>query len=127
MTGMHCQKTRYIVMVTLDRSRLVEERHSDLVAALLKAIAQYTGGQTAAAVAYEEDLTECPGMRFTFSDRSSRDLFWRRVSQCLDSVTLDALLISPLGIADGPGAEDAFLRDSELPPMPIGLGLRVGA
>ena len=100
MAKANCCEKRFAVTVTLERSRLVEERHSDLVAALVKAIAHYTGGHSAAAAAYEEDLSTDLGMRFVFSDRSSRDLFWRRMSQYCDQVTLDALTISPIGTLD---------------------------
>jgi hypothetical protein len=107
-----CYEKRFAVMVTLERSKLVEERHSDLVAALVKAIARYTGGHSAAAAAYDEDLSTELGMRFVFSDRSSRDLFWRRMAQYCDRVTLDALSVSPIGTLDDIDLTPASAEDS---------------
>jgi hypothetical protein len=114
MTETHCYEERFTAMVTFDRLRLAEERHSDLVAALVKTIAQYTGGLPAAAAAYGEDLSTPLGMRFVFVDRSSRDLFWRRVIQCLDPVTQDALMISPLGAVDDITAIQSTLQGPAL-------------
>jgi hypothetical protein len=91
-----CDEMRFSAMVTMERLHLAEERHSDLVAALIKAIACYTGGPSAAAAAYEEDLSTDLGMRFVFLDRSSRDLFWLRIAQYCDKVTLAALSMSPI-------------------------------
>jgi hypothetical protein len=82
------------------RAKLVEERHSDFVAALSKAIARCAGGHLAAAAACEEELSTKLRMRFVFSDRSSRDLFWRRMSQYCDRVTLDALSLLLIGTLD---------------------------
>ena len=127
MLEMSCHKTRYHVMIALNRPRLVEERHSDLIAALLKAIAQYTDGPPAVAVAYEEDLPRPPGMRFTFANRSSRDLFWRRVSQCLDHVTFDALVISPLEAVAVITQATLPAQVAEHPRDFSSLGLGVGA
>jgi hypothetical protein len=86
----------------------------------------HTDGQPAVAVAYEEGFTKPQGMRFTFPDRCSRELFWRRVSQCLDRGTRDALVTSPLGSVDNIDTRSGDLHDPGLARRRTSLGLGEG-
>ena len=104
---------RFPVMVRLDRSKLCLERRSDLIAAMLRTIAECAGGSSSISVAYDEDITTPMGMRFCFAEFSSRESFKTKIEWYMDPVAVRAVSIK-IGNRewDDRGAAETVLRNN---------------
>ena len=74
-----CGKHVKRAIVTLDRSRLQKKQHTNLIAALLRQIADYTDGWCATEYAYDADLESSSGMTFYFTTGDKRTKFIDRI------------------------------------------------
>ena len=83
MAERNCDKHTKKVTVKIDRSRLEKKQHSNLIAALLRQIADYTDGWCATEHAKDVDLDSASGMVFYFTTDERRDLFKNRISYYL--------------------------------------------
>jgi hypothetical protein len=74
-----CSKHLKKVVVTLSRSRLQKKQHTNLIAALLRQIADYTDGWCATELARDADLDTSSGMAFYFTTDDKRTEFINRI------------------------------------------------
>jgi len=79
MASAECPKHTYQILVSLDASHLKSKQHSNLVAALLRQIAEYTDGFCAVHDADDEDLLPLRTMAFWFTSEEKRTLFAKRI------------------------------------------------
>ncbi len=74
-----CSKHIKRVVVTLNKSKLQKKQHSNLIAALLRQIADYTDGWCATEHAQDADLEKTSGMTFYFTTNDKRSKFIDRI------------------------------------------------
>jgi hypothetical protein len=83
----HLLKTR----VSLNPSKLEKSQHYNLIAALLRQIADYTDGWCATEYAKDADLAPSKAMTFYFTSEEKRTQFDNRISIYLRKDINDAL------------------------------------
>lgn len=86
-----CSKHIKKVLVTLDKSKLTKNQHSNLIAALLRQIADYTDGWCSTEYAKDKDLESDSGMTFYFTADDKRTSFINRIGNYLREDIKDAL------------------------------------
>ena len=86
-----CRKHIKKVVVTIDRDKLEKKQHSNLIAALLRQIADYTDGWCATEYAKDADLDKTSGITFYFTADDKRDSFINRIAFYLREDIADAL------------------------------------
>lgn len=91
MTEHDCDKHVKKVIVTLDRSKLKKKQHTNLIAALLRQIADYTDGWCSTEHAKDNHLDHASGMTFYFTSDAKRSKFMDRIGLYLRADIDDAL------------------------------------
>jgi hypothetical protein len=80
-----CSKHLTKVLVSLDQSKLQKKQHTNLIAALLRQIADYTDGWCATELARDADLEPGKAMSFYFTTDAKRTQFKDRIGLYLRS------------------------------------------
>jgi hypothetical protein len=78
-----CDKHIENVRVTLDSSKLKKKQHTNLIAALLRQIADYTDGWCSTEFAKDANLESNSGMIFYFTSDDKRTTFINRIGYYL--------------------------------------------
>jgi hypothetical protein len=86
-----CTKHIKRVVVTLEKSELEKNQHSNLIAALLRQLADYTDGWCSTEHAQDADLDTESGMTFYFTTDEKRTKFINRIEYYLRKDISDAL------------------------------------
>ena len=86
-----CSKHNKRVTVKLDELKLTRKQHPNLIAGLLRVVAEYTDGFCAVELARDDDLTASKGMGFWFSDADKQALFKKRIGIYLEEEISGAL------------------------------------
>jgi hypothetical protein len=84
------------VLVTLNQAKLEKKQHSNLIAALLRQIADYTDGWCSTELAKDADLESSKGMTFYFTTEDKQTLFIDRIVFYLRSDVSAALKASKI-------------------------------
>jgi len=79
MTERDCGKHTIRIYVSLDESKLIKKQHSNLIAALLRQLADYTDGYCATEGADDADLKPGRSMSFWFTSADKRKKFNDRI------------------------------------------------
>jgi len=79
------------IRVSLDQAKLQKNQHSNLIAALLRQLADYTDGFCATQLANDADLSPGKSMSFWFTSDDKRKSFDDRIGYYLRS-DIDAAL-----------------------------------
>jgi len=96
MVERDCSKHVKGVIVTLDREKLKKKQHTNLIAALLRQIADYTDGWCSTEHAKDEDLDAASGMTFWFTTDEKRSSFISRIGYYLREDIDTALTATPI-------------------------------
>ena len=91
MVERDCSEHIHHVIVILSLATLKKKQHSNLIAALLRQIADYTDGWCATELAKDADLISPDGMTFYFTDDEKRTQFINRIGFYLREDIADAL------------------------------------
>lgn len=83
MAERDCTKHLKKVHVSIDKSKLESKQHTNLIAALLRQIADYTDGWCATEYAKDEDLVPPSSMTFYFTTNDKQTIFINRIGYYL--------------------------------------------
>ena len=86
-----CSKHTFRIRVSLDKAKLAKKQRSNLIAALLRQIADYTDGYCATEGADDSDLEPGRSMSFWFTSEDKRAEFDKRIGLYLRSDIVSAL------------------------------------
>lgn len=91
MAERDCSKHTECLKVSLDSTKLKKKQHSNLIAALLRQLADYTDGWCATEGADDADLAAGKAMSFWFTTAEKREQFDNRIGWYLRVDINDAL------------------------------------
>jgi hypothetical protein len=90
----NCSSHTKKVTVRLDEAKLEKQQRSNLIAGLLRVIAEYTDGFCAVELADDADIVKDSGMQFWFTTSDKQETFKNRIRIYLRADISGALAVS---------------------------------